>query len=293
MHCHQIICVSCQNYYPLVGNAKEVNEKAKANNESANGLAADGHLRESIPPRDVGCVLTSPLAAFIPYIASELCFFLPSLPSMKRLLFVCQPEMTQKVFDLWKASVEKFHDPENGINIAIGPVQNWSASVSLTQPHLCLMQAYLPHLVTMTAGRTSSLRRVWTCANSTTCVATFICWSPVPRSRHSLVSFSVGAGPAAWCSEIQALSSSQPVCFASFRLWSRQKYPDGGAVKRLKDLGWLSLPGTSCAHCCWLVTTTSIHSCFQQRAIIAFWNSPVLLMDMVCVPVCRKRKSRK
>ncbi|CAI5477437.1 unnamed protein product [Closterium sp. Yama58-4] len=35
-------------------------------------------------------------------------------------------------------------------------------------------------------------------------------------------------------------------------LQSRSRYPDGGCVKLLKDIGWLSLPGTSCAHCVWL-----------------------------------------
>ena len=33
--------------------------------------------------------------------------------------------------ELWEAAVEKFHDPEHGINIVIGPVTAYSASEDL------------------------------------------------------------------------------------------------------------------------------------------------------------------
>ena len=41
-----------------------------------------------------------------------------------------QDKNTQRVLKLWREAVEKFHDPDNGISIVIGPSQNWGASVS-------------------------------------------------------------------------------------------------------------------------------------------------------------------
>eukprot|EP00850_Spirogloea_muscicola_P020825 SM000228S07365 [mRNA] locus=s228:22302:28027:+ [translate_table: standard] len=144
------------NYFPLVANAKERNAKADEAGACCGGLGEGGALRESFPPRD--------------------------------------PAQTQRVLDLWEAAVEKFHDPDNGINIAIGPVQNWSASDALIEQSIAL------------------------------------------RTKYDL------------CGHIHLLESRAQ------KLHSRTLYPDGGAVKRLYDLGWLSLPGTSCAHCCWLAS---------------------------------------
>lgn len=142
------------NYFPLVENAEELNGEAKKKGGCCEGLGPEGIFRTELPPRD--------------------------------------PEQTKRVMDLWTASVEKFHDPEAGINIAIGPVQNWSASDELIEESIAL------------------------------------------RKKHNL------------CGHIHLLESRAQ------KLHSRKKYPNGGAVKKLFDLGWLSLPGTSCAHCVWL-----------------------------------------
>eukprot|EP00271_Cylindrocystis_brebissonii_P008160 TRINITY_DN22174_c0_g1_i1.p1 TRINITY_DN22174_c0_g1~~TRINITY_DN22174_c0_g1_i1.p1 ORF type:complete len:560 (+),score=93.64 TRINITY_DN22174_c0_g1_i1:139-1818(+) len=152
------------NYFPLVGNAKELNKQLASEDgpvlsfeeggPKVVGLADDGKFREEFPPNI--------------------------------------PADTERVMQLWTDAVEKFHDPENGINIAIGPMQNYSCSDTLMERCIEL------------------------------------------RKKHNL------------CGHIHLLESRAHV------LNSRQKYPGQGVVKRLEELGWLQLPGTSCAHCVWL-----------------------------------------
>ncbi|CAI5493546.1 unnamed protein product, partial [Closterium sp. Naga37s-1] len=142
------------NYFPLVPDACERNERARQDGVCPGAMGTDGYFREQLAER--------------------------------------QEANTERVLSLWREAVQKFHDPEGGINIVIGPVQNWGASDELIRRAVDI------------------------------------------RKEFGL------------CGHIHLLESRMQ------KLQSRSRYPDGGCVKLLKDIGWLSLPGTSCAHCVWL-----------------------------------------
>ncbi|GJP54295.1 hypothetical protein CLOM_g13401 [Closterium sp. NIES-68] len=142
------------NYFPLVPDACERNERAREEGLCPGAMGPDGFFREQLAER--------------------------------------QEENTERVLSLWREAAQKFHDPAGGINIVIGPVQNWGASEEL-----------------------------------------------IRRAVEIRKDFSL-------CGHIHLLESRMQ------KLQSRSRYPDGGCVKLLKDIGWLSLPGTSCAHCVWL-----------------------------------------
>eukprot|EP00270_Netrium_digitus_P000848 TRINITY_DN10968_c0_g1_i1.p1 TRINITY_DN10968_c0_g1~~TRINITY_DN10968_c0_g1_i1.p1 ORF type:complete len:549 (-),score=133.29 TRINITY_DN10968_c0_g1_i1:205-1851(-) len=142
------------NYFPIVLDADDRNAKAKESNCSCNGLGEGGTFRTSFPPYN--------------------------------------PEATKQVLQLWEEAVEKFHCPEKGINIALGPVHNWGCSEEL-----------MKKMVDM-------------------------------RKKYDL------------CGHIHLLESRAQV------LHNRTRFPDGGAVRHMFDVGWLQLKGTSLAHCCWL-----------------------------------------
>ncbi|CAI7868522.1 unnamed protein product, partial [Closterium sp. NIES-54] len=142
------------NYFPLVPDACERNERAREEGVCPGAMGSDGYFREQLAER--------------------------------------QEANTERVLALWREAAQKFHDPEGGINIVIGPVQNWGASDELIQ-------------------RAVDIRK------------------------------ELGL-----CGHIHLLESRMQ------KLQSRSRYPDGGCVKLLKDIGWLSLPGSSCAHCVWL-----------------------------------------
>lgn len=142
------------NYVPLDPNAKKKNEKAKKEGKVLGGLGPNGTLREEFPTFD--------------------------------------PAETKRILELWAASAEKFHCPEEGIYIAVGPVQVTSCSENLMKGAIEIRKKY---------GLAGHIHMLET------------------RGQ---------------------------------RLHSRQKFPNGGAVKWLNDLGWFDLPGTSCAHSVWL-----------------------------------------
>ncbi|CAI6007498.1 unnamed protein product [Closterium sp. NIES-65] len=142
------------NYFPLVPDACERNERARQDGVCPGAMGTDGYFREQLAER--------------------------------------QEANTERVLTLWREAVQKFHDPEGGINIVIGPVQNWGASDELIRRAVDI------------------------------------------RKEFGL------------CGHIHLLESRMQ------KLQSRSRYPDGGCVKLLKDIGWLSLRGTSCAHCVWL-----------------------------------------
>mmetsp|Transcript_42946 Transcript_42946/g.78045 ORF Transcript_42946/g.78045 Transcript_42946/m.78045 type:complete len:569 (-) Transcript_42946:49-1755(-) len=52
------------------------------------------------------------------------------------------PEKTQAMLDLWEAAVKKYHDPEAGIDIVIGPVTAYSASADLLRGAAELRKKY-------------------------------------------------------------------------------------------------------------------------------------------------------
>ncbi|CAI5929285.1 unnamed protein product [Closterium sp. NIES-65] len=143
-----------QNYFPLVPDACERNERARQDGVCPGAMGTDGYFREQLAER--------------------------------------QEANTERVLSLWREAAQKFHDPEGGINIVIGPVQNWGASDELIRRAVDI------------------------------------------RKEFGL------------CGHIHLLESRMQ------KLQSRSRYPDGGCVKLLKDIGWLSLLGTSCAHCVWL-----------------------------------------
>lgn len=93
---------------------------------------------------------------------------------------------------LWEEAVLRFHRPEEGVNIAIGPQTCYAASPSL------------------------------------------ICRGAELRKKYNL------AG------HIHLLETQGQA------LQSRQYFGPDGAVGMLRDTGFLSLPGTSCAHAVWL-----------------------------------------
>jgi len=102
------------------------------------------------------------------------------------------PAKTEAAVALWEEAIARFHRPEEGVNIAIGPVTCFSAS-----PELIRRGAQL-------------------------------------RAKHGL------------CGHIHLLETQGQA------MQSRQYFPDGGCVAMLRDTGFLSLPGTSLAHCVWL-----------------------------------------
>lgn len=99
---------------------------------------------------------------------------------------------TKKMLQLWEEAVKRFHDPENGIEIVIGPVTPYSASTELVRGAVEL------------------------------------------RKKYGL------------CGHTHLLETRGQA------MQARQWFPSGSAVQHLLDLGFLQLPGTSCAHTIWL-----------------------------------------
>ena len=91
------------NYIPLVPDAKERNE-GLCGSACPFALGKDGKFRTEPAPRD--------------------------------------PEKTKSVMCLWEEAVNKFHDPENGIEIAIGPVTLNSCSPELLRGAADLRRKY-------------------------------------------------------------------------------------------------------------------------------------------------------
>lgn len=102
------------------------------------------------------------------------------------------PVKTDAAAALWEEAVQKFHCPEDGIHIAIGPQTPYAASTELIR-------------------RGTELRR-----------------------KYGL------------CGHIHLLETQGQ------ELQSRQYFGPDGAVGMLRDTGFLSLPGTTCAHAVWL-----------------------------------------
>jgi len=99
---------------------------------------------------------------------------------------------TKKMLQLWEEAVKRFHDPENGIEIVIGPVTPYSASTELLRGAVEL------------------------------------------RKKYGL------------CGHTHLLETRGQA------MQARQWFPSGSAVQHLLDVGFLQLPGTSCAHTIWL-----------------------------------------
>ena len=53
-----------------------------------------------------------------------------------------RPEKQARNLKLWEEAVEKFHDPENGVNIAIGPVTCFSVSFGMLKSAAELRKKY-------------------------------------------------------------------------------------------------------------------------------------------------------
>ena len=102
------------------------------------------------------------------------------------------PVQTQAALDLWEEAVKRFHDPEGGIEIVIGPVTPQSCSVELLEGAVEL------------------------------------------RRKYDL------------CGHTHLLETRAQA------LMAKQFFPSKSAVKHLRDYGFLSLRGTSCAHTIWL-----------------------------------------
>lgn len=142
------------NYIPTCTSAKEANAAARAAGCACGGMRADGGLREAPGGSD--------------------------------------PAATASQLALWEECVARFHRPEEGIHVVIGPVTAYSASPELLRGAAAIRRQH------GLAGHTHLLE-----------------------------------------TRAQALLA-------------RQRFPSGSAVSHLHESGFLQLPGTSCAHSCWL-----------------------------------------
>mmetsp|Transcript_5670 Transcript_5670/g.13542 ORF Transcript_5670/g.13542 Transcript_5670/m.13542 type:complete len:590 (-) Transcript_5670:246-2015(-) len=145
-----------QNFIPLCSAAEEVNRRAHAAGCAcgSRGMRADGNFRERPGGSDA--------------------------------------EKTKKQLALWEECVERFHRPDEGIHVVIGPVTAYSASLDMLRG-------------------AADIRR-----------------------RHGLAGHT------------HLLETRAQAMMA------HQHFPSGSAVSHLAESGFLSLPGTSCAHACWL-----------------------------------------
>ncbi|EKX47229.1 hypothetical protein GUITHDRAFT_107140 [Guillardia theta CCMP2712] len=142
------------NYIPTVPDAAERNGKMREDGSCCRGMRGDGSFRTERGQRDV--------------------------------------KKTEEVIRLWEDAATRFHAPDEGIEIVIGPVTVYNASSELLA------------------------------------AATEI------RKKYNLRG------------HIHLLETRAQAMMA------RQWFPSGSAVKHLRDLGFLQLPGTSCAHGIWL-----------------------------------------
>mmetsp|Transcript_26946 Transcript_26946/g.62088 ORF Transcript_26946/g.62088 Transcript_26946/m.62088 type:complete len:588 (+) Transcript_26946:74-1837(+) len=144
------------NYIPLCSAAEEVNRRAHAAGCAcgSRGMRADGNFRERPGGSDA--------------------------------------EKTEKQLALWEECVARFHRPEEGIHVVIGPITAYSSSPAMLRG-------------------AADIRR-----------------------RHGLAGHT------------HLLETRAQAMMA------HQHFPSGSAVSHLAESGFLSLPGTSCAHACWL-----------------------------------------
>ncbi|KAG8459120.1 hypothetical protein KFE25_002527 [Diacronema lutheri] len=142
------------NYIPICSSAGETNVRAHAAGCRCGGMRTDGMLRETPGSND--------------------------------------PARTAAQLRLWEECVERFHRPDEGIHVVIGPVTAFSCSPEMLRGATAIRKKY------GLAGHTHLLE-----------------------------------------TRAQAMMA-------------RQSLPSGSAVRHLHEAGFLELPGTTCAHSCWL-----------------------------------------